>query len=182
MENFMKEFQDVTCFNEAVNELTTEAGNLLEVVRVYSDKIKEMELNLGELRAHFPFKKLIKSEKRPSHLIPAKPEHEQQCVGSLHGYYKQSHWFLSWERDENCKDKRFRLFLIEEQNEIIVFDYDEALYQEAKIKSTPIFKKAFADTNLKIKLQFSDCLLQFIYEYADFLKRSRNIIEDGVPF
>ncbi len=166
--------------DSSIQKLVEEAKSLFSIFDSISASVCKFEQDLNNARAYFPYKsQAIKVE--VSH--KKNPETYHKDIGyEVLGYYTKTHWYLSWESDENSKN--FRLFLIAEEKEIILFMIpDEERCGEMEFQTKNIFKKPLMETNLSIKLQYSECLIPFIDSFTDYLQKRRIIIEQGgLPF
>ena len=105
-------------------------------------------------------------------------------------YNTKTELFFSWEEDEESKDDKFRLFIVEIEKEIIHCDLtsDDIKYESFDFEERLIYKKPLRQLKIAARLRFSKHLQKFIdsfnVELRDLLNElHKNRFEDDVsPF
>lgn len=164
--------------DSSLQELVVEAQTLFQVLDSASEKIRDLEKKLSELKANFPFKYLLREDKK-SAINFLEPQHFernkfQQDHSSLR-YYTQVLWYLSWEAAENSKN--FRLYLLSTLKETIVWYDGEEVAGIEPYESEVLFRKPLIETDLPTRLQFTEYLHVFISNFKEYLKKYRTAIE-----
>jgi hypothetical protein len=178
--------------DSAFQSLKAEAQSLFQVLDYASEKIRDLEHNLSELKAHFPFRSLLLKGK-PSMTFSLRDNQLSNVVLPTHrsniGYCTRECWYLAWEPDETTK--KFRLFLISAEQEVPVLLGREDLLEDLMETEIPKSKKPLIETDLPTRLRFSEYLIRFISDFKGHLRRYRALIEgqslaafpnDEVPF
>lgn len=167
--------QETTSFDNSLKELALEAKLLFKALDDTSAKIRELETSLSNLKAHFPFRRLINEEKESIHKIV------EECHAAVcpygHHYFTKVYWYISWEADENSKN--FRLFLISEEKEIIEYPVATDEYESIEFQVRNLIKKPLIETDLQTRLKYSEHLVPFIDSFKEFLRNCRTSIEHG---
>lgn len=165
---------EVSSVDSSLGELVVEAGALFKVLDAKSAIITNLEKQLGELKAHFPFRFTIEEE-RPSDFKVVTEEH--RYIADAEYFVTKMFSYLAWEStDENAK--HFRLFLVTEEKEFVHCNYGADDYHRVALhKSRLVFKKPLAETDLKTRLSCIQHLSLFIDSFSSYLKRCRLSIE-----
>jgi hypothetical protein len=171
---------EIPSIDSSLKELVTEAKALFKVLDSASNKIRELETSLRELKAHFPFRHRICEEKES----PPKPpeEHHAAAYPCVQGYRTKVYWYLAWEHEEVSKN--YRLCLVSEEKDIIAFYVDDSSCIE-EVPSKILFRKPLIETDLSTRLRYSQHLLSFLDSFKVHIKSSRIWIEEGtdaIPF
>jgi hypothetical protein len=150
-----------------------------------STTIRKIEHSLSSVKAHFPFRLLVK-EGEQSPLQPALERHITRSVPEIQGFFTKDDWYLAWEQCDTSHD--FRLFFIIEKVESIFFDFSESeftdqLEQTEKFCSHIVVKKHLLEADIPIKLECSVHLIFFLDGFKQHLKNYRNVMKnESVPF
>ena len=164
----------------SLKELVGEAQALFQVLDSVSTKIRDFEKQLGELKAHFPFRYFLREDK-PSALKELSEqqlnriEHISNADNALR-YRTKTCWYFAWEAEENSKN--FRLFLTSTQKEIIVWAICGGTVEEIEpYESEVLFRRPLIEMDLPTRLQFAEYLSAFISDFKEYLRRCRMSIE-----
>ena len=160
-----------------LSELLIEAKALFEDLDRYSSQVRALEKELQKVNACFPFKLKVKEEQE-SFVRPVLDKHTQWCVGvTMLGYTQQDIHFLSWEADENTKN--FRLFLVVEEKECVLFDCAQSAGLKREFTSQVRAKKPLIETDMYTRLKYCAYLNGFIKSFKEHLRSCRMTIEMG---
>lgn len=172
---------EVPSIDSSLKELLTETKILFKVLDSASNKIRELETFLRELKAHFPFRHKICEEKQ-SFPKPAE-EHHKAAYPYVQEYSTKIYWYLAWEHEEISKN--YRLCLVSEENDIITYcDVDNSVYLD-EVPSKILLKKPLIETDLSTRLRYAQHLLPFLDSFKEHIRSSRIWIEEGaraIPF
>lgn len=173
--------QKLPPIDSSLTELVQEAKALFNVLDATSERIRDLESCLKELKANFPFRIYIGSDEES----PVKPAegHHHQAYPCVQGYRTKVDWNLAWEHEDISKC--FRLCLISEEKELVSYSTeDDQVYRD--VFATKILqKKPLLETDLPTRMRHSQHLLTFIDAFKDHLRAARIRIEDGqdaIPF
>jgi len=160
-------------------ELLVEAKALFENLDKYSLQVRALEKELQKINANFPYKLKIKEEPE-SFSRPVLDRHTTWCIGmAMRGYTQQDVYYLSWELDDHAKN--FRLFLVLEEKEFVLFDSAESAGIRREYISQVKLKKPLIETDMHTRLKYGEYLNGFIQTFKEHLKNYRTAIEMGVP-
>jgi len=165
---------------ESIEELDTNARELLKTLDKTSDNIRQIEDRLKNAKFFLPFEFFIKKEN--SILRRPKEEHLGLDLNQpVHNYVIETSWFFSWETDKK-NNNVFRLFLISIKKEILLSCYKDVIEND-DLQPEIDFQKPFLETNIQMRLEYSKYLNNFINAFKEYLVKSRNSIEKGkIPF
>jgi|GEM_PF-6101530 hypothetical protein len=179
----------------SLNHLPIDPNHLIETAREVvkeldstSEAIANLEDGLRKINANFPFRHLIESGKES---VSKQPEERHLRVAyPVMAYNTKTELFFSWEEDEESKDDKFRLFIVEIEKEIIHCDLtsDDIKYESFDFEERLIYKKPLRQLKIAARLRFSKHLQKFIdsfnVELRDLLNElHKNRFEDDVsPF
>jgi len=164
-----KEFKDLIQESDFI-KLEWNAHQLFLHLDTISDHIRILEKKLSELKAHFPFRKIIFKEDS-SVLKNLEERHKDYSFpGIILGYFTQIYWYLAWEQDENSNN--FRLLLISEEKEFINF-CEEEVYVNNEINSKILSKKPIIETDLATRVKFGQYLKNFLDTFTEHLSFQR---------
>lgn len=171
---------DPSSVESALQDLTSEANKVFKILDTASATIRKLENSLSNIKAHFPFKFIIKEEAE-SFLKPALEKHAQGFAGTIHGFFTKDVWALSWEKHDTNND--FRLFLVIEEVESIFFDYAENIEQIEKFSSELKLKRPLIETDIPTRLKCSAHLIAFINAFTSYLQSYHTAItSEPLPF
>lgn len=161
----------------SLNELTNEASALFKVIDQRSADLIKLENALNEANARLPYKYLVTHY--DSHIKVPTDIHRMNFV-SASSYYTRTSWYLAWEADD--KTKKYRLFLIAEDEEIV--NYGNSYYKQlsAVAKTQYVFKKALSETNYSLRRRYLEHLIPFMDSLKANFKKSRIAIEKKLTF
>jgi hypothetical protein len=170
------ESNETSSIDSSLRDLVLEAKTLFKVLDSASNKIRELETSLRELKAHFPFRYKIFEEKE-SLPKPAEERHEAAFI-SVRAYHTQIFWYLAWEQEEVSKN--YRLCLVSEEKEIVGYTVDdvERVYS-AETSSKTVFKKPLLEADISTRLRYAKHLLPFLNAFKEHIRTSRILIEEG---
>lgn len=168
-QSHIKNQKPSSSISSSLKELILEAELLFKILDDASDKIRELESSLSHLKAHFPFRYVIKEENE-SFRKDLEEKHKTVCSYG-HYYFTKVYWYLAWEVDEASKN--FRLLLISEEKEIIEYVNDENNYDSIIFETRSATKKPLIETDLSTRLRNSEHLIPFIDSFKEFLKGYR---------
>jgi hypothetical protein len=158
-------------------ELLIEAKALFENLDRYSSQVRVLEKELQKINANFPYKLKIKEELE-SFSRPILDRHAAWCIGmAMLGYTQQDVYYLSWEIDDHAKN--FRLFLVVEEKEFVLFDSAESVGIRREFISQVKLKKPLIETDMHTRLRYCEYLNGFIQSFKEHLKNYRAAIEMG---
>ena len=189
--DFTAEPKNQTSSEPIVNPdvLLETAAELVKKLNNISDSIHKLEDGLRSLNANFPFKQHVWSGENSITKIAEERHLNVSAPFCINGYYTKRCWYLSWEEDEESNAKKYRLFLIEsEQEYVYCHDTPEGGYWDAFFDENVILKKPLMQTNYSLKLRFSEHLQSFIDAFQIKLKTYLNKIQynlsetDGISF
>ena len=160
----------------SLKELIVEAEKLFGLLDTYTSRIRFLEKELQRVHLNLLFTLKVKKDKG-SLLKPALDIHNEGCAGQVHGFWTQDIWYLSWEEDENSKT--FRLLLTMKETEFVLFDYGEHIEQVREFSSQIKFRKPLIETNIQLRLQYSEYLISFIDSFKNYLKTYQTAIEQN---
>ncbi|MBX9744357.1 MAG: hypothetical protein K2X08_04005 [Chlamydiales bacterium] len=168
--------QKLPSIDSSLTELVLEARTLFNVLDATSERIRELESCLKDLKANFPFRISIGSDEEAT-TKQAEPHH-LEAFPCVHGYRTKVDWHLAWENEDTSKC--FRLCLLAEEKEIVYYSTeDDHVYTE--VFATKILqKKPLIETDLSTRMRHSQHLLTFIDAFKDHLLAARRRIEDGI--
>lgn len=165
--------QSLSLIDENLRELLVEAGALFEEFDKYSSRIRTLEGELQKINANFPFKLKVKEWESP--FMPALQKHEEWVPkGIVHGYLLRECTYLSWEKNDSSNI--YRLFLVIEETEKVIFDYDLGTMRRnfcSRIK----YQRPLIETSIQTRLEYAGQLAGFISDFKQYLKNYRTEIE-----
>ena len=164
--------------DSSLQQLFAEADKLFKRLDISSESIRNLETNLINLKANFPFRFLIAKEPESA---PLELKDEHKNISDATGYKTQISWYLAWDlADENSKT--FRLLLVSEIKEIVhVNVYEHWFFHEVKFET--LTKKPLIETDLKTRLQYLKYLTPFVDAFAAYLKKCHDSLDQGsIPF
>ena len=159
----------------SVQLLSQEAEALFNVLDNTSRKFRDLEDRLSELKAHFPFRFLVKEENESRQKF-VENYHRDACPYATFYKTKDCSYF-AWEQDEHSK--KFRLFLIVEELESIYYLIAEDVYESFVYQNRVLSKRPLIETDLATRLRYSEYLIPFIDAFKEYMKTSRIAIEEG---
>ncbi len=171
---------ELPSIDSSLKELITEARTLFKVLDSSSNKIRELETALGEIKAHFPFRYKIGEENESTRSIESHHRATYSCA--VVGVGVKIYNYLGWESDE--KSQKYRLCLISEECETIYLCSEDHYFQELG-KTQILIKKPLIETDLSTRMRHSQHLLPFIESFKGHIKSARIWIEEGtdaIPF
>ncbi len=122
------------------NIISNSLSDLKKNMDAVSDQIRSSEKEFWKADINISFEKKIEEEKDGT---------------------KKSYW-LSWEKDEQSKERRFRLFLIEKEGK----------------KLEIISKKPLIETTFETRFRVVDHIPTFIDEFIKYVKEKLIYVED----
>jgi hypothetical protein len=167
-----------------LTELVSEVQAVFRSLDCASAKIRELEDNLQGIKAHFPFDYRVQKSKTPGVFTEeADARHRPNAEPFTYvGYSVHEEWYLSWEINENSKEKAFRLFLICKEKEFTVADVEgDPSESITPMIDRVISKKALIETDLPTRLRFIPYLDGFVLSFTEHLRKYRESIEGFNP-
>ncbi len=141
------------------------AKSLFESLDCLSHQIRSLEKKMSDIKAHFPFKKMVFEEITSTYL--KMEDRHTSCPGNPLGCTLKTFWYLAWQEDETSN--KFRLFLISEKKEIVTSEVDADQYCESEISTELLSKKPLIETNLANRAKFGQYLGTFIDEFTQHI-------------
>ncbi len=164
----LQEKIDNLAFRANMTDLLSEAEQLFTILDAHSVLIHKLEQYFNEATLFFPFSYKIKQGK-------------ESILSQQDGYATRVDWFLSW--DKNEESKKYRLFLISQEQELSCLDNDGHFYFTETPKVTIIDKKPLIETSLTTRMQYFEYINPFIIAFKNYLTECRIAIESGTnPF
>ncbi len=155
------------------------AAELVRKLNSTSESIQKIEDGLREMNANFPFRHLVWSGEESINKIPEERHEHASSYYTIDGYYTKRGWYLSWEEDEESKDNKYRLFLVEtEQEFIFCYETPNGRYWETFFDENIIFKKPLRQTKISKRLRVADRLQSFIAAFRAELVTYLNKIHE----
>lgn len=170
------ETNSLILFDTSLNELASEADNLFEILEKISISLSNLEKRLVDSKAFFPHELIIITGEES---IPRPPEqrHIDGFPFQVQGYTVRLVQSLSWESDETTK--KYRLFLIIKEEEIIHYYTDTDSYLSTTFQFKCIYKKALIENDLATKIKCSEHIIPFMNSFREYLKKCRIAIKNG---
>lgn len=166
--------QRSTSIDSSLEKLISEAESLFKLLDNTSVTIRHFEKSMTELKAFFTFRLCIEREKES---LPKNLTDDHKDIQWAESFNTRIRWHLAWEPlDGNSKN--YRLFLISEEQEIIIINYMDNYYPKV-FQSKDIFKKAFIETDIQTRLKYIEHLSDFINRFKSHLKERRLSIESN---
>lgn len=161
----------------SIVKLASDAKFVLEDLNKFSENIRKIENNLRDIKFNLPFRYCISREESK----PGLPRREHlEFYPGVEYYGTEVFWFLSWEPYE--KNKNYRLLLISEEKEHVFSGIDE-FFKIFEFQCKCTFKKPLQETNIKIKLKYSEYLMAFVDAFRKYLIDARTSVElDSISF
>lgn len=170
--------------NSSLDALISEAEGFFKLLDNNSAVIDHFEKSMAEMHVYVPFRLCIEKEQESS--VKNLVDHHKDIMHAV-SFSTQIRWYLAWEPlDESSK--KYRLFLISEEQEIVHIEYGEFLDNvrgdESCIKPRIIDKQVLIETNAQTRFKYAEYLNWFIDSFRAHLQLRRLAIENNseLPF
>jgi hypothetical protein len=150
--------------NDKLKDLSTLAGRFNKELESKTRMMLDVEKSLRSANIYFPIEVIIDED----------VETEIEST-TLHTIKKVNQWKLCWKNHEG--QKRYRIIL---ENSVSTqsFYSKNDLTNCSEITTEVLFSKAFAETKLETRLEFSSYLSTFIDEAFDILAAKLHTLEE----